>query len=122
MAKTTYTRKQFAADLMEMTADGRLTLTDDQMECLTAWAESLAKKSAYKAVSKKAVENDALAVKLVDLMVAHADASVNAKFIADHLAGVDTPQKATAVANAAIKAGTVERYTDKGRTFYRLTR
>lgn len=122
MAKTNYTRKQFALDLMEMAADGRLTLTGEQMECLMGWHESLEKKSAYKAVSKKAVENEQLAHALVDLMVTHADANINARFIADHLAGVPTPQKATAVANAAIKAGLVERYTDKGRTFYRLTR
>lgn len=122
MAKTNYTRKQFALDLMEMAADGRLTLTGEQMECLIGWHESLEKKSSYKAVSKKAVENEQLAHALVDLMVTHADANINARFIADHLAGVPTPQKATAVANAAIKAGLVERYTDKGRTFYRLTR
>ena len=122
MTKTNYTRKQFAADLMEMVADGRLTLTADQMECLTRWADSLAKKAAAPTVNKKAVENERLAHEMVNLMIAHADQMVNARFVADHLAGVGSAQKATAVANAAIRLGLVEKYTDKGRVYYRLTR
>lgn len=115
-----YTRRQFAADLMEMATDGRLTLNSDQMECLIKWTASLEKKAATPTVNKKAVENERLAHELVSLMVAHADQPINARFIADHLTGVTTPQKATAVARAAKALGLIDTYTEKGRTYYRL--
>ena len=115
-----YTRRQFAADLMDMAADGRLTLTPEQMDCLIKWAASLDKKATTPTVNKKAIENERLAHDLVALMVSHADQPINARFIADHLAGVTTPQKATAVARAAKALGLIDTYTDKGRTYYRL--
>lgn len=114
MANEKYTRKNFLTDMLA------LDLTPEQRECAEKWLVALDKKAAAPTVNKKALENEQLAHKLVEQMRTSADAQVNAKWISEHLVGVPTPQKGTAVANAAIKLGLLERYAEKGRTFYKL--
>ena len=109
-----YTRKNFLNDMLA------LDLTAEQRECAEKWLVALEKKASAPTVNKKALENEALAHKMVEAMRTHADALVNAKWLTEYVAGVTTPQKGTAVANAAIKLGLVERYTEKGRTYYKL--
>lgn len=114
MTEKKYTRKQFIIDMLAT------NLTDEQRDCAEKWLAALEKKAAAPTVNKKALENEQLANKLRELMVSHADAQINAKWISDHLAGVTSAQKATAVANMAQSLGYIERYTEKGRVYYKL--
>lgn len=114
MENKKYTRKMFLTEILAM------ELTPEQRDCAEQWLIALNKKSSAPTVNKKALENEQLAHELINLMSAHADAQINAKWIAEHLAGVTTPQKGTAVALAAKRLGLVVDYKEKGRSYYKL--
>lgn len=116
MTNEKYTRKMFLNDMLA------LELTDDQRDCAEKWLASLEKKAAAPRVNKTRIANEALATDVVAAMVAHADEPINAKWISEHVAGITTASKAVAVVKVAIERGELEKYQEKGRTYYRLTR
>ena len=76
-----------------------------------------------KTVSKERRMNETLVVPVVDLMKnAPADELINATWINDHFDHVEvrSPQKARVIAEIAIEKGLIEKYTHKGRTYYRV--
>lgn len=116
MTNEKYTRKMFLNDMLA------LELTTEQRECAEKWLASLEKKAAAPRVNKTRIANEALASDVVAAVAAHADEVINAKWISEHVAGIATASKAVAVVKIAIERGELERYQEKGRTYYRLTR
>lgn len=114
MAEKKYTRKQFILDMMEF------DLTPEQRECAEKWLVALDKKAAAPKVNKTRLANEQLAETVVSVMQSHADEPVNAKWLSEHVAGITTASKAVAVVKVAIEMGKVEKYQEKGRTYYRL--
>lgn len=114
MENKKYTRKQFIIDMMEF------DLTDEQREVAEKWLVALEKKAAAPRVNKTRAANEQLADAVVDAMRAHADEQVNAKWVSEHVAGITTASKAVAVVKVAIEQGRVEKYVEKGRTYYKL--
>ena len=114
MANEKYTRKNFLVDMLA------LDLTAEQRECAEKWLVALEKKASAPRVNKKRLENETLAEKVIETMKAHPDTMVNAKWISEHVAGILTAPKASAVISIAIERGQVERYAEKGRTYYKL--
>ena len=73
-------------------------------------------------VSKERRANEALVPAVVELIKsAPADELVNATWINNNFNHVDvrSPQKARVIAEIAIERGLIEKYTHKGRTYYR---
>ena len=64
-----------------------------------------------KAVSKARVLNESRAAKVRDAISANGD-GVNSKWIADHVDGIDTTQKAVAVCKVAVELGYIHRNVD----------
>lgn len=116
MANEKYTRKNFLTDMLEF------DLTPEQRDCAEKWLAALDKKAAAPRVNKTRIANEALASDVVAAIVAHADEAINAKWISEHVAGIPTSSKAVAVVKIAIERGELEKYQEKGRTYYRLTR
>ena len=75
-----------------------------------------------KVASKERIANEALVPMVIDLMKANPDDLINATWLNDHINHVDvrSPQKARAIAELAIEKGLVEKFTEKGRTYYKL--
>lgn len=115
MANENYTRKQFIIDMMSH------ELTNEQRECAEKWLVALEKKSDAPRVNKTRVVNENLAKAAVRAMAAHADTVINAAWLRDHVEGITSTQKAVAVMRIAIEQSLVERYTENGKAFYRLT-
>lgn len=114
MTNEKYTRKMFLNDMLT------LDLTAEQREVAEKWLAALDKKSAAPRVNKTRLANEALAADVVAAMMAHPDEPMNAKWISENVAGITTASKAVAVVKVAIEMGKVEKYVEKGRTFYRL--
>lgn len=102
--------------------------TDAPVEVIEA-AEKLytAKTKVYdrvKTVSKERRENEMLVDEFVALIENGCNAGelVNTKYLATvcNNPAVRSPQKARAVVDIAIDRGLVEKYTEKGRTYYKL--
>ena len=73
-------------------------------------------------ISKERRANEALVPAVVELVKSAVDGClVNATWINDHFDHVDvrSPQKARVIAEIAIEQGLLEKYTYKGRTYYR---
>lgn len=75
-------------------------------------------------VSKERRENEAMVPAMVELIAKGCDNNelVNSKWLCDHFnnAAVRSPQKARAVVDIAIQNGLVEKYQEKGRTYYKV--
>lgn len=73
-------------------------------------------------VSKERRINEAIMPELVDLIRNNPDELINATWLNDHCNNpeVRSPQKARAIIELAIQAGTVVKYQYKGRTYYRM--
>lgn len=77
-----------------------------------------------KTISKERMANEKLVPMFVEMMHnAPADELINATWLNDHCDHVDvrSPQKARVIAEIAIEQGLVEKYSHKGRTYYRVT-
>ena len=77
-----------------------------------------------KTVSKERMMNEKLVDPVVELVAnAPADELVNATWINNNFDHVDvrSPQKARVIAEIAIEQGKMEKFTHKGRTYYRVT-
>ena len=74
-----------------------------------------------KTMSKEARLNLSLVDPVVEMIKANPDAIINATWINDHFdhPEVRSPQKARAIVDQAISQGKVEKYTVKGRVYYR---
>lgn len=72
--------------------------------------------------SKERIINESLVPQVVELVKSHPDSLVNATFINDNLDSVEvrSPQKARVIAEIAIEQGLLEKYSEKGRTYYRV--
>lgn len=101
--------------------------TDAPAEVIEA-AERLytAKTKVYdrvKTVSKERLENEKLVPVMVELIETAPEGElVNTKYLATvcNDPAVRSPQKARAIVDIAIERGIVEKYQEKGRTYYRL--
>ena len=112
--KTTFTRKQFLTDMLGT------ELTNEQRECAERWLASLERKANAPKVNKTRVANEQLVDKVVAAMLANADTEVNAKWLSEHVEGISTASKAVAVVKVGIEMGRLDKYVNKGRTYYRL--
>lgn len=76
-----------------------------------------------KTVSKERRENESLVPAMIELITKGNDAGelVNTKWLADNFnhPAVRSPQKARAIVDIAINEGIVEKYQEKGRTYYK---
>lgn len=74
-----------------------------------------------KTASKERLMNEKLVAPVVELIKANPDEMINATWVNDHFNDVNvrSPQKARVIVEMAIEAGLVEKYTEKGRTYYR---
>lgn len=73
--------------------------------------------------SKERRLNESLVAPMVELITANPDELINATWLNDNFdnAEVRSPQKARVIAEIAIEQGLLEKYTEKGRTYYRVT-
>ena len=75
-----------------------------------------------KTVSKERRVNESLVTPMMNIIKdAPEDELINATWINDHFNNVEvrSPQKARVIAEIAIEKGLLEKYTHKGRTYYR---
>lgn len=75
-----------------------------------------------KTVSKERRVNESLVAPMMEIIEnAPEDELINATWINDHFNSVEvrSPQKARVIAEIAIEKGLLEKYTHKGRTYYR---
>lgn len=74
--------------------------------------------------SKERLANESIVPEFVDLIASNPDEMVNATWLNAHCANpaVRSPQKARVIADIAIEMGLVEKYQDRGRTYYRLVK
>lgn len=108
------TRKQFLSDVV-----AGVEMTDAHIAVAVAWIAALEKKSETPRVNRTAVEN-ANAAKAVHAAIKAAGVEmVNARWIADNIAGVMTTQKAVGIARQGIKDGLLERVEEQGKAYYR---
>ena len=78
-------------------------------EILTKMIEQLQKpRKKAEGPSKTRVQNEALAHRVADAIAAKGE-PVNTKWITEHVSGILTPQKATAVCRVALDLGLIER-------------
>lgn len=81
-------------------------------EVLTKMIEQLQKpRKKAEGPSKARVQNEALAYQVADAIAAKGE-PVNTKWITEHVSGILTPQKATAVCRVALDLGLIERQKD----------
>ena len=76
-----------------------------------------------KTISKERMANEKLVPMFVEMMTnAPSDELINATWLNDHCDSFDvrSPQKARVIAEIAIEQGLIEKYTHKGRTYYRV--
>lgn len=74
--------------------------------------------------SKERLANESIVPEFVELIASNPDEMVNATWLNAHCSNpaVRSPQKARVIADIAIEQGLIEKYQDKGRTYYRLVK
>jgi len=72
------------------------------------------------APSKTRIQNEGLANQCVAAIAAHGDEPVNSKWLQEHVHGLMSPQKTTAVMKIAIEDGRIVKEKDGKNTVYRL--
>lgn len=107
------TRKQFLADVV-----AGVEMTPAHIEVATAWIVALEKKSATPRVNKTALANEGLARDVHALALANGE-PISAKWCAEHVSGITSPQKAVGVLRKGIELGLFERVEIKGRAFFK---
>lgn len=116
----TMTQAQALAYLIEH-ADAN-TPADVMEKARELYAAKTKKYDRPRTVSKERRANEALVPAVVELVKSADDGElVNATWINDHFDHVDvrSPQKARVIAEIAIERGELEKFTHKGRTYYR---
>lgn len=116
MAKNTYTRAMLLNDLKAMELD----LNPEQMEVLDRWIIALGKKSVRTPDPRKIEERNRVKAAIMEAITANNGADINASWLANHVNGVMTPQKATSLISDLVKEGKIKRYKDGERVFYEL--
>lgn len=118
--KNTLTQAQALAYLIEH-ADAN-TPADVMAKARELYAAKVKKYDRPRTISKERRANEALVPAVVALVKSADDGElVNATWINDHFDHVDvrSPQKARVIAEIAIERGELEKFTHKGRTYYR---
>lgn len=74
--------------------------------------------------SKERRLNESIVPEFVELISSNPNEMINATWLNAHSsnANVRSPQKARVIAELAIEQGLIEKYQDKGRTYYRLVK
>lgn len=109
------------AYLIEHAPEG--TPADVMAKARELYAAKIKKYDRPRTISKERRANEALVPAVVELVKsAPADELINATWINDHFDHVDvrSPQKARVIAEIAIERGELEKFTHKGRTYYRV--
>ena len=75
-----------------------------------------------KTMSKEARENAEIAPMVLDLIMSNPDELINTVWLNEHCNDprVRTPQKARAVVDVLIKDGSVVKYSEKNKTYYKV--
>lgn len=107
MANENYTRKQFIVDMLNK------ELTAEQRECAEKWLTALEKKAVRTPDPRKAAERSRLREAVYEAIVANSGADINASWLANHVNGVMTPQKATSLVADLIREGKVKKREGK---------
>lgn len=119
MEKTTMTQAQALAWLI----DNAVNAPEDVMtKARELYAAKTKKYDRPKTVSKERRVNESLVAPMMEIIEnAPEDELINATWINDHFDNVEvrSPQKARVIAEIAIENGLLEKYTHKGRTYYR---
>ena len=119
--KNTMTQAQALAYLIEH-ADAN-TPVDVMEKARELYAAKTKKYDRPRTISKERRANEALVPAIVELVKsAPADELVNATWLNNNFDHVDvrSPQKARVIAEIAIERGELEKFTHKGRTYYRV--
>lgn len=116
MTKNTYTRAMLLNDLKAM----ELNLNPEQMEVLDKWIVALGKKSVRVPDPRKVEERNRVKAAIMEAITANSGADINASWLANHVNGVMTPQKATSLVSDLIKEGKIKKREDSKRVFYEL--
>lgn len=117
MAKTNnYTRAMLLNDIKAM----NLSLSPEQTETLDKWIVALNKKSVRTPDPRKVKERTRLGVAVYEAIAANNGADINSTWLAQHVSGVMTPQKATSLVTDLVKSGQVKKRYDGKRVFYEL--
>ena len=115
MAEKKMTRVQALENAIEWIAEGAQGADTEMLETvevLKKMVEQLQKpRKKAEGPSKARVQNDALAYQVADAIAAKGE-PVNTKWITEHVSGILTPQKATAVCRVALDLGLIERQKD----------
>lgn len=109
--KTNYTRKQFIIDMLGN------ELTTEQRECAEQWLAALEKKVVRTPNPRKVAERNRLREAIYEAIAANNGADISASWLANHVNGVMTPQKATSLVADLIREGRVRKREGK-RVFY----
>ena len=120
MKNATMTQAAALAYLIEH-ADAN-TPADVMEKARELYAAKTKKYDRPRTISKERRANEALVPAVVELVKSADDGElVNATWINDHFDHVDvrSPQKARVIAEIAIERGELEKFTHKGRTYYR---
>ena len=119
MANKEMTRAQaleFALEVLNTYDDARALEAYPVLEKMHAQVTKPRKKS--DAPSKARIQNEALAAKAIELM--EGQESVTTKWLCEHVNGLLTPQKATAVMRLAVESGAVVRNKEGKQVTYSL--
>ena len=112
MAEKKMTRVQALENVIEWIAEGAQGADTEMLETvevLKKMVEQLQKpRKKAEGPSKTRMQNEALAHQVADAIAAKGE-PVNTKWITEHVSGILTPQKATAVCRVALDLGLIER-------------
>lgn len=106
-----YTRKQFIIDMLNS------ELTAEQRECAEQWLAALEKKAVRTPDPRKVAERNKLRKAVYEAIASNDGADISASWLANHVNGVMTPQKATSLVVDLIREGKVRKREGK-RVFY----
>lgn len=113
MAEKKMTRVEALNVVLEATREGfEAEEMMEAREVLTKMVEQLSKpRKKAEGPSKARLQNEALAHQVADAIATKGE-PVSTKWITEHVSGILTPQKATAVCRVALDLGLIERQKD----------